>query len=60
MVPLTNHASLFHHKSTEIPENLVQLMDARFDFPNLLFSLMNQGLLINKIGRGQLPIKERE
>lgn len=51
---------MFHHKRTKIPENLIQLVNTCFDFPNLLLSLMDQGLLICEIGRRQLPITETE
>jgi hypothetical protein len=50
----TQHSTLLTHKSSKVPENLRQLMNARLDFPNFCFTLMYERFLMRKLRRRKL------
>ena len=55
---LTKHLSLFVDDSTQIPEDLVQLVNAGLNFPNFCFTFLDEGFLVSKLGGRQLCLED--
>ena len=51
---LTEHATLFVHKRTEVAKNLGELMDTSLYLSNLSFAFLDEGFLVRKFMGGEL------
>ena len=54
---LTEHATLFVYKRTEVAKNLGELMNASLDLSNLGFAFLYEGFLVRKFMRGELRLQ---
>jgi hypothetical protein len=54
---LTDHATLFMYKCTEITKNLGEFMNASLDLSNLSFAFLDEGFLVCEFMQGELRLQ---